>query len=69
MNALLHDVRYGIRMLAKNPGFAAVAIVSLALGIGANSTIFSIVDNELLKAWPVKDPGRLAVIYSDSPKA
>ena len=53
MNALLHDFRYGIRMLAKNPGFAAVAIVSLALGIGANSTIFSIVDNELLKAWPV----------------
>src|SRR5271157_5282453 len=68
MGNLLHDLRYGFRMLAKNPGFAAVAVLSLALGIGANSTIFSVVDNELLKPWPVKDPGRLAMIFSDSPK-
>jgi predicted permease len=68
MNALVHDLRYGIRMLARNPGFAAVAVLSLALGIGANTTIFSIVDNELLKPWPVKDFGRLAMISTNSPK-
>jgi predicted permease len=66
MNALVHDLRYGIRMLARNPGFAAVAVLSLALGIGANTTIFSIVDNELLKPWPVKDFGRLAMIETNS---
>ena len=68
MSTLLHDLRYGLRMLAKNPGFAAVAVLSLALGIGANTTIFSIVDKELLNPWPVKDPGRLAMITMDSPK-
>jgi predicted permease len=55
-------------MLAKNPGFAAVAVLSLALGIGANTTIFSIVDKELLNPWPVEDPGRLAMITMDAPK-
>ena len=68
MHNLLHDLRYGLRMLAKNPGFAAVAVLSLALGIGANTTIFSIVDKELLNPWPVRDPGRLAMITMDSPK-
>ena len=68
MTTLLHDLRYGFRMLAKNPGFAAVAVISLALGIGANTTIFSIVDKELLNPWPVKDPGRLAIITMESPK-
>jgi len=68
MNALIQDVRYGIRMLAKNPGFAAVAVLSLALGIGANTTVFSIVDSLFLRPWPVKDPGRLAMISTNSPK-
>ena len=68
MNALVQDVRYGIRMLAKNPGFTAVAVLSLALGIGANSTVFSIVDTLFLRPWPVKDPARLAMISMDSPK-
>jgi predicted permease len=68
MNALIQDVRYGIRMLAKNPGFAAVAVLSLALGIGANTTVFSIVDSFFLRPWPVKDPGRLAMISTNSPK-
>src|SRR5208337_4603921 len=65
MSALLHDLRYGFRMLAKNPGFVMVAVVSLALGIGANSTIFSIVDTELLRPWPVRDPARLASMTTD----
>ena len=64
----LQDLKYGLRMLAKNPGFTAVAVVSLALGIGANSTVFSIVDNLILKPWPVKDPARLVVISTDWPK-
>jgi len=68
MNSLVQDIRYGIRMLARNPGFAAVAVISLALGIGANSTIFSIVDSFFLRPWPVKDPGRLAMISTNSPK-
>jgi len=69
MSTLFQDVRYGLRMLAKSPGFTAVAVLSLALGIGANSTVFSIVDTLLLKAPPVKEPARLVTIMSDWPKA
>jgi len=69
MNALIQDVRYGIRMLAKNPGLAAVAVLSLALGIGANTTVFSIVDTHMLRAPAVKDPSRLVSIASDWPNA
>ncbi len=68
MGRLLQDLRYGLRMLAKNPGFAAVAVISLALGIGATTAVFSIVDNLILRPWPVKDPGRLVVISTDWPK-
>ena len=68
MRTLTQDLKYGLRMLARNPGFAAVAVLSLALGIGANSTVFSIVDTLFLRPWPVKDPARLAMISTDSPK-
>ncbi len=68
MLTLLQDLKYGLRMLAKSPGVAAVAVLSLALGIGANSTVFSIVDTFFLRPWPVKDPERLAVILTDWPK-
>ena len=68
MSTLLHDLRYGFRMLAKNPGFTAVAVVSLALGIGANSTVFSIVDGMFLRPWPVKDPSRLVVVSTHPAK-
>jgi predicted permease len=67
MGTLFNDVRYGIRMLARNPGFTAVAVISLALGIGANSAVFSIVDTHMLKAPAVKDPARLVSIFSGWP--
>src|SRR6266705_6620803 len=61
------DVRYGARMLRKNPGFAAVAIVTLALGIAVNTTIFSAVNGWMLRPPTIKDPGRVVMILSTNP--
>jgi putative ABC transport system permease protein len=69
MSTLIQDLRYGLRVLARSPGFTAVAVLSLALGIGANSTIFSIVDSLFLRPWPVKEPERLVAIRTQSPKS
>src|SRR5499427_3125536 len=64
MNALVRDLRYGARMLRKNFGFTAVAVLSLALGIGANTAIFTLIDAVLLKTLPVQRPEEL-VLFSD----
>jgi len=64
MIGIYDDLRYGLRGLGKNPGFTAVCIVSLALGIGANTTIFSLANAVLLRPLPVRDPGSLAAIYT-----
>ena len=65
---MLNDLRYAIRLLLKTPGFTAVAVLSLALGIGANTALFSVVDAMLLKMLPVKDPERLVLFRSMAPR-
>ena len=64
MGEFLQDVRVGARQLARRPGFAAAAILSLALGVGVNTTLFTIVNAVLFKSSPVADPSRLVEIYS-----
>jgi putative ABC transport system permease protein len=67
MNALFRDVRFALRLLARNPGFALVAIVTLGLAIGANTTVLSVVDSVLLQPLPYPEPDRLVSIYTRLP--
>lgn len=63
VDTLVQDVRYGVRLFGRKPGFAAIVVLMLAFGIGANTAIFSIVESVLLRPLPYKDPTRLVVIY------
>src|SRR6185437_11173511 len=64
MNALLREARFALRLLTKSPSFAAVAVLTLALGIGANTAIFTVADALLLKPLPYSAPGQLALVYA-----
>jgi len=68
METFIRDVRFGMRMLLKNPGFTAVAIITMALGLGANTALFSVVNGVMLKSMPFKDPDRLVFALETNTK-
>src|SRR5215472_3264942 len=64
----MNDLKFAFRQLLKNPGFAAVALLTLALGIGANTAIFSVINGLLLRSLPYPDPDRLFTLWERSPQ-
>src|ERR1044071_1866587 len=68
MTQTFADIRYSLRMLIKNPGFACIVVLTLALGIGANAAIFSLTDRVLVQSLPVDRPNELVVLSSYDPK-
>src|SRR5882762_5008844 len=69
METLFKDIRYGFRSLIRHFGFTAIAIITLALGIGANTAIFSVVNGVLLRPLPFKDPERLVLVWNRGAEA
>jgi putative ABC transport system permease protein len=65
MDTLFRDLRYSLRLLIKSPAFTAIALLSIALGIGANTTVFSVINGVLLKSLPYKDPESLVLVWGD----
>jgi hypothetical protein len=69
MNKLLQDLRYGFRTFLKRPGFVVIAVATLALGIGASTVIFTVVDAALLRGLPYREPDRLYHVWEKTPKS
>ncbi len=68
MNSIIKDLRFAVRGLLKHPGFAAIAVITLALGIGASTAIFTVVDAALLRGLPYKSPDRLYHVWEQTPQ-
>src|SRR5215203_867149 len=68
MNTLIQDLRYGVRILLKQPAVTLIAVVTLALGIGANTAIFSLVHSILLRPLPFREPDQVVLMVQASPK-